>query len=67
MSKLCLDNRTTQGLVFFVVGLVLLLLGYFKNFSSVLLVIGALAALCYGAIILGLPQRIMKFIRGFKK
>lgn len=63
MSKLCLDNRTTTGLLFFIAGVVLLLLAYFKNFSSVVFVVGALAALVYGSIVLGIPQRIMGFFK----
>ena len=61
MSKLCLDNKTSQGLVFFVGGAILLALGYFKNFLSVIVVIAALAAIAYGAMVLGIPQRIMNF------
>jgi len=61
MAKLCLDSRTSQGLIFFVAGIVLLLLAYFRNFSSLIFIVGALAALAYGAVVLGIPQRVMGF------
>jgi hypothetical protein len=66
MSKVCLDNRTTQGLILCGAGIVLLLLGYYRNFLSIIVVLGALAAIVYGAIILGVPQRIKNAL-GMKK
>lgn len=65
MSKLCLNNNTVMGLLLLGGGVVLLLLGYFKNFLSVLVVLGALAAIGYGAVILGLHHKVLNFFHIF--
>lgn len=65
MAKICLDSKTSYGLLFFALGVILLLLAYFKNFLSVMVVLAAVAAIIYGALTLGLVQKVVGFVKGF--
>ncbi len=62
-----LGKRQTQGLIFLIGGVVLLLLAYFRNFLSLVIILAALAAIIYGAMRMNiLPEKVQDSIDKIK-
>lgn len=64
----CMSTRTLRGTILLVVGLILLLhsVGLFQQSLNLLIIIGSIALIAYGAVLSQLPQYIMRLIKGHK-
>lgn len=64
----CMSTRTLRGIILLVLGFILLLhsVGLFQQSLNLLIIIGSIALIAYGAVLAQVPQHIMRLIKGHK-